>query len=264
MFAQLKEFIAIKTIAGHDKDNQKGVQFIDRFLKECHFSTIIKDSSSTRQPVLMAHHTNPNTDKKVVLYSHYDVEKIKEDEKWQTNPFELVEKEGRYWARGIADNKGVMLTRLLALKEMLGVGESLPNILWLFQGEEEVQGPMPYKVFPSWIKDFEAKLYLEETGVYDNNIPVIFHLPQKVNFLNELNQTIYNSKAIFENRSLRKFTQRCPFLTNIPQDGIYLGFGPNDKKCRIHRDNESLSIKNLNHHKEVFKKFLRWVLTAGV
>ena len=116
------------------------------------------------------------------MYSHYDVEKIKKNEKWKTDPFELVEKKGRYFARGIADNKGVLLTRLFALKEMLALGESLPNIMWIIQGEEEVQGKTPFEVFSKWVKDFNAKIYLEETGIYKNNVPVIFIYQKKLIF----------------------------------------------------------------------------------
>ena len=60
-----------------------------------------------------------------MLYGHYDVEKIKGWEKWNTPPFELVEMDGRFYCRGIADNKGILLMRLLAIKEMFEAGEEI-------------------------------------------------------------------------------------------------------------------------------------------
>lgn len=47
--------------------------------------------------------------------------------KWNTPPFELVEKDGRVYCRGIADNKGILLTRLLAIKEMYEADEAILN-----------------------------------------------------------------------------------------------------------------------------------------
>jgi acetylornithine deacetylase/succinyl-diaminopimelate desuccinylase-like protein len=259
----LKDFIAIQTIANNKEANQSGIDFITNFLKQICFTISIEGNSSFQQPVIVAKYHNTASDKKVVLYGHYDVEKIKDWEKWDTPPFELVEKDNRYYCRGIADNKGILLTRLFAIKEMVEKGESLPNILWIIQGEEEVGGETPFEVIPKHFADFGAKIYLEETGIYKNGKPVIFYLPKsekEPNFLNSLNEEIYSSEAIIENRNLNKFS-KCPFLHNIPQDGYYLGFGPNDALCNIHKDNESLNIQALTEHKDVFKKFIHWVNT---
>ena len=143
--------------------------------------------------------------------------------------------------------------------------EEIPNILWIIQGEEEIGGQTPFEVIPKYFSDFGSKLYLEETGVYkDDKTPVIFHLPKTENkptFLDSLNKAIYSGKAIFENRNLNKFSE-CPFLKNIPENGYYIGFGPNDSLSNIHKENESLDINNLEEHKYVFKKFIRWVNSA--
>lgn len=263
---QLKEFIAIPTIANDKEANQSGIDFISNFLKPIGFTISIEGESPFHQPVIVAKHTNPKTDKKVVLYGHYDVEKIKEWEKWNTPPFELTELNGRYYCRGIADNKAVLLTRLTAVKEMFEEGEELPNILWIIQGEEEVGGQTPFEVIPKHFKEFNSKIYLEETGIHKDDKPVIFYLPKsdtKQNFLDSLNNAIYSGNASFENRNLNKFS-KCPFLQNIPADGFYIGFGPNDALCNIHKDNESLDKTALANHKAVFKNFLTWINNTSI
>ncbi|WP_162819981.1 M20 family metallopeptidase [Kordia sp. SMS9] len=262
MIAELKTFIGIQTIAHKDEENRKGIQFIKELLEAIGFSVRLEGDSPTNQPVLVAHYIHANTDKKVVLYGHYDVEKINTSEKWTTPPFEVITKDDRYYCRGIADNKGILLCRILALKAMKEAGEELPNILWIIQGEEEVAGPTPFKVIPQLLKDFNATLHVEETGVYKKETPLLFHLPKTTaipNFVHSLNEAIYDGKARLENRSLNKFTT-CPFVTSLPETAVYVGFGPNDGQCRIHRDNESLSISKLQTHTSVFQKFMRWVL----
>ncbi|AMC11917.1 hypothetical protein Lupro_11855 [Lutibacter profundi] len=261
MIKTLKKFISIETIANDEKSNNKGIELVSNLLKSIEFSVSVEGDSPYNQPVIIAKYTNQNSTKKVTLYSHYDVEKIHRKEKWNTNPFDLTEKEGRYYARGIADNKGILLSRIFSLIELKNNDEELPNILWIIQGEEEVAGKTTFDVIPKHIEEFHSKIYVEETGVYQKNIPVIFHLPKTTNrpkFMDDLNNVIYDGKAIYANRHLNKFT-KCPFLTNIPNDAYYIGFGPNDSLCNIHRDNESLSIENLVKHNDVFKKFIKWI-----
>lgn len=261
MIETLKKFIAIETIANDEKSNNQGIELVSDLLKSIGFSISIEGNSPYKQPVVIAKHINQNSTKKVTLYSHYDVEKIHREAKWNTNPFDLVEKDGRYYARGIADNKGILLSRIFSLIELKNNNEKLPNILWIIQGEEEVAGKTTFDVIPKHIQEFNSKIYVEETGVYQDNVPVIFHLPETKNrpqFIDDINNTIYEGKAIYANRHLNKFT-KCPFLTNIPKDAYYVGFGPNDSLSNIHRDNESLSVENLVKHNEVFKNFIKWI-----
>jgi cysteinylglycine-S-conjugate dipeptidase len=263
---ELKEFIAIPTLANDAEANQSGIEFVLRILNSIGFSITLEGNSSFKQPVIVAKYNNHNSTKKVVLYGHYDIEKITSLEKWNTPPFQLVEKGGRYYCRGIADNKGILLTRLLAIKELFEKGHEIPNILWIIQGEEEVGGKTAFEIIPNYFKEFGAKLYLEETGIYRNGNPVIFYLPNtdnKPRFLDGLNEAIYSGEAIFEYRHLNKFS-KCPLIHNIPANGYYLGFGPNDSLCKIHKENESLDIKNLEIHKQVFKKFIHWVNITSI
>ena len=132
----LKDFIAIPTIANDRNANQSGIDFVQNILEPLGFEFKTEGESPFHQPVIVSKYTNVKSDKKVVLYGHYDVEKIKGWEKWNSPPFELVEKDGRFYCRGIADNKGILLTRLLAIKEMFEADEEIPNILWIIQGEE--------------------------------------------------------------------------------------------------------------------------------
>jgi len=110
MINTLKEFISIKTIANDEKSNNQGIELVSNLLKSIGFSISIEGDSLYKQPVIIAKYINKNSTKKVTLYSHYDVEKIHREAKWNTNPFDLVEKDGRYFARGIADNKGILLS----------------------------------------------------------------------------------------------------------------------------------------------------------
>ncbi|ACU75448.1 peptidase M20 [Catenulispora acidiphila DSM 44928] len=71
----------------------------------------------------------------VLLYCHYDVQPPLDDVAWTSPPFELTERDGRWYGRGSADCKGnivMHLTALRALGEDIGVGLKL-----VAEGSEE-------------------------------------------------------------------------------------------------------------------------------
>lgn len=78
----------------------------------------------------------------VLLYGHYDVQPPDPLELWTSPPFEPQIRDGRVYARGVADNKGQHLAQILALEAHLKVHGTLPcNVVVLLEGEEEVGSP---------------------------------------------------------------------------------------------------------------------------
>jgi acetylornithine deacetylase/succinyl-diaminopimelate desuccinylase-like protein len=73
----------------------------------------------------------------VLLYAHYDVQPPLDDDAWETPPFELTEKGGRWYGRGAADCKGNILMHLLALRAL---GDDVPVHLKLVVEGSEEQG----------------------------------------------------------------------------------------------------------------------------
>jgi acetylornithine deacetylase/succinyl-diaminopimelate desuccinylase-like protein len=71
----------------------------------------------------------------VLLYAHYDVQPPLDEDAWETPPFELVEKDGRWYGRGSADCKGNIVMHLAALRAL---GEDVPvNLKLVVEGSEE-------------------------------------------------------------------------------------------------------------------------------
>jgi acetylornithine deacetylase/succinyl-diaminopimelate desuccinylase-like protein len=78
----------------------------------------------------------------VLLYGHYDVQPPDPLELWHSPPFEPTIRDGRIFARGVADNKGQHLAQILAIESHLKVHGRLPcNVILLLEGEEEVGSP---------------------------------------------------------------------------------------------------------------------------
>jgi len=74
----------------------------------------------------------------VLVYDHYDVQPPDPLELWKSDPFVPEIRDGFFYARGAADNKGDLVARLAGLEAYQEVIGELPvNIKMLVEGEEE-------------------------------------------------------------------------------------------------------------------------------
>ncbi len=82
----------------------------------------------------------PDSAPTILTYAHFDVQPPDPLELWESPPFELTRRDGKLFARGVADDKGNMFTLVEAARQ-LAVEGSLPvNVRFAFDGEEEVGG----------------------------------------------------------------------------------------------------------------------------
>jgi len=80
--------------------------------------------------------------KTLAFYDHYDVQPPEPLELWRSEPFAAEIRDGRIWARGVADNKGNLVARLCAVEAYKKVRVELPlNVKFVFEGEEEIGSP---------------------------------------------------------------------------------------------------------------------------
>jgi acetylornithine deacetylase/succinyl-diaminopimelate desuccinylase-like protein len=78
----------------------------------------------------------------LLFYNHYDVQPPDPLDLWDSGPFAPQIREGKLYARGVADNKGDLLARLQAIEAYQATLGELPlKIKLVFEGEEEVGSP---------------------------------------------------------------------------------------------------------------------------
>ncbi|MFB0841591.1 M20/M25/M40 family metallo-hydrolase [Paenibacillus oleatilyticus] len=77
--------------------------------------------------------------KTLSFYNHYDVQPEDPVELWDSPPFAAEIRDGRIYARGVADNKGNLTARLAAVHAYTAVRGGLPlNVKFVIEGEEEI------------------------------------------------------------------------------------------------------------------------------
>lgn len=73
----------------------------------------------------------------VLLYAHYDVQPPLDEAAWLSPPFELTERDGRWFGRGAADCKGGFIMHLLALRALKANGGVPVSVKVIAEGSEE-------------------------------------------------------------------------------------------------------------------------------
>jgi acetylornithine deacetylase/succinyl-diaminopimelate desuccinylase-like protein len=93
-------------------------------------------------PAVVGGRAGPAGTPTVLLYAHHDVQPAGERGTWRSDPFRPVERRGRLYGRGAADDKAGVAVHCAALRALATLDRHPPvGVVVLVEGEEEVGSP---------------------------------------------------------------------------------------------------------------------------
>jgi acetylornithine deacetylase/succinyl-diaminopimelate desuccinylase-like protein len=163
---------------------QPSISAQDRGVKECAqlLATLMRDLGiatdvvpTATQPVVVGEIVKDPSAFTLLCYGHYDVQPPEPLELWESPPFEPAIRDGRLYGRGTGDNKGQLITHVLAAKAWLDAAGGPPvNLKFVFEGEEESGS----RNLATFVRDHKARLaadlvYISDGGLHPSGAPVI-------------------------------------------------------------------------------------------
>ena len=102
-----------------------------------------KEDGTPGGPAVVARRPAADGKPTILLYAHHDVQPTGDLSLWETEPFTAVERDGRLYGRGAADDKAGILAHVAAYSAVSRVlGEELGlGVTFFFEGEEEAGSP---------------------------------------------------------------------------------------------------------------------------
>ena len=176
LFSDFVKIQSVSTDKNRFSEIEKAVSFLKNFLLSLGFSVKILEKEKA-PPLILATLIKDEKAKTIGIYGHYDVQPEDPVSEWKKPPFLLKEKEGKFFGRGVADNKGHIVENLFAIKYLIEEKRLKNNIVFILEGEEEV-GSVHFEDYVKEAKDVLSKVdvfYLTDTGMHQKNIPQIFY-----------------------------------------------------------------------------------------
>lgn len=139
--ADLTELVAFKSVADFGQypraESEGAANWIADALRAEGFQDVaLLDTPDGTQSVY-GFLPGPEGARTVLLYAHYDVQPPLDEAAWTTPPFELTERDGRWYGRGTADCKGGLVMHLLALRALKANGGVPVSVKVIVEGSEE-------------------------------------------------------------------------------------------------------------------------------
>ncbi|MEU3526696.1 dipeptidase [Streptomyces sp. NPDC038707] len=139
--AELAELVAFRSVADFSQfprsESEAAAGWVADALRGEGFTDVaVLDTPDGTQSVY-GYLPGPEGAKTVLLYAHYDVQPPLDEAGWSTPPFELTERDGRWYGRGTADCKGGFIMHLLALRALKANGGVPVHVKVIVEGSEE-------------------------------------------------------------------------------------------------------------------------------
>jgi cysteinylglycine-S-conjugate dipeptidase len=172
--ADLERLVRIPGIAfdGFDHSHvERSAEAVAELLRGCGLDTRIVRSGGGLPAVIGTRPAPPGAPT-VLLYAHHDVQPTGDLALWESDPFVAVERDGRLYGRGAADDKAGVMAHVAALR---AYGDDLPvGVVIFVEGEEEFGSASLERLLAEHRDDLAADvIVIADSGNWDIGVPAL-------------------------------------------------------------------------------------------
>ena len=139
--ADVVEYCKLPTVSAQGTAIEETAQHTVRLLEAEGLTTHILPKRDGAFPVVYAEHAG-RSPRRLLFYNHYDVQPPDPLEEWTSAPFEPQRRGDELYGRGVSDDKGNIVSRMLAIRALKQVFGELPcQIKFCIEGDEEIGSP---------------------------------------------------------------------------------------------------------------------------
>ncbi|HEY7273643.1 MAG TPA: dipeptidase [Actinoplanes sp.] len=171
--ADLEQLVRIPGIAFEGFDHaqlQRSAEAVAALLRGCGLDVdIVREGG---QPAVIGRRPAPPGAPTVLLYAHHDVQPVGDRELWSSDPFEAVERDGRLYGRGAADDKAGIMAHVAALR---AYGDELPvGVVVFVEGEEEYGSASLDAILDAHLETLRSDvIVIADSGNWDVGVPAL-------------------------------------------------------------------------------------------
>jgi cysteinylglycine-S-conjugate dipeptidase len=171
--ADLERLVRIPGIAFEGFDHsqvERSAEAVAELLRGCGLDTQIVRGDG--QPAVIGRKPAPPGAPTVLLYAHHDVQPAGDPALWTSDPFEPVERDGRLYGRGAADDKAGVMAHVAALRAF---GDHLPvGVVVFVEGEEEFGSDSLDGIIEAHLEELRSDvIVIADSGNWDIGRPAL-------------------------------------------------------------------------------------------
>jgi acetylornithine deacetylase/succinyl-diaminopimelate desuccinylase-like protein len=141
-FAELVEVPSISTDGKHQTDVGRCADLTCHQMRRAGLENVSSLQVGQSNPYSYGEWLGSPGSPTLFLYAHQDVQPADPKDGWTSSPWKLASRNGRFYGRGTADDKGAIVAQLAVVSAYLKSAGTLPvNVKMLVESEEEIGSP---------------------------------------------------------------------------------------------------------------------------
>ena len=175
---QLAELIAIPSVSAdpdHAKDVEAAADWVAEKIRAAGGTADVVPWNGGRPLVIgeLAASERAESAPTILCYAHFDVQPPDPLDLWESPPFELAERDGWLYARGVADDKAHLFMLVESARQLAEAGELPVNVRFAFDSEEEVGGQSVGEWVTADERGADAAIVFDG-DMYERDVPTFY------------------------------------------------------------------------------------------